>query len=158
MFLYIHPNPIHKSVQKKDLISWSFLSISSKALLFLSFQMVHIRQRGPALQALSFLAHKGSMPTQEVSFHKRVHYPLHPKKGEDQKSKHSGLLAKQKKVICVFLLIFTQKAPVGDALTKSLQAVHGEQPAPSRLPTRHILLTFLLQYVIKMHVFKTCFL
>ena len=32
---------------------------------------------------LPFLAHKRSMPTQEVSFHRGVHHPMHPKKGED---------------------------------------------------------------------------
>ena len=47
-----------KVYKKMNLISWSFLSISSKALLFLSFQvlsfqMVHIRKRGAALQAFS---------------------------------------------------------------------------------------------------------
>ena len=42
-----------KVYKKMDLISWSFLSISSKTLLFLSFQMVLIRQRGAALQAFS---------------------------------------------------------------------------------------------------------
>ena len=49
-----------KVYKKMDLISWSFLSISSKALLFLSFQMVHIRQRGAALQAFSLF-----LPTKE---------------------------------------------------------------------------------------------
>ena len=32
--------------------------------------------------------------------------------------------------------MFTQKASVGDAPTNSLQAVCGEQPIPSRLPTK----------------------
>ena len=35
-----------------------------------------------------------------------------------------------------FLLIFTQKAPVGDAPTEYLQTVNGKQPTPSRLPTK----------------------
>nr|CAN83603.1 hypothetical protein VITISV_020807 [Vitis vinifera] len=40
------------------------------------------------------------------------------------------------KVIYGFLLIFTQKAPVGNAPIESLQTVSGEQPTPSRLPTK----------------------
>ena len=49
-----------KVYKKMDLISWSFLSISLKALPFLSFQMVHIKQRGAALQAFSLF-----LPTKE---------------------------------------------------------------------------------------------
>ena len=74
-----------KAYKEMDLISWLFLSISSKALLFLSFQMVHIRQRGAALQAFSLF-----LPTKDPCHPRRflftgVHHPLHPKKGEDQK-------------------------------------------------------------------------
>ena len=74
-----------KVYKKMDLISWSFLSISSKTLLFLSFQMVHIRQRRATLQAFSLF-----LPTKDPCHPRRflftgVHHPLHPKKGEDQK-------------------------------------------------------------------------
>ena len=55
-----------KVYKNMDLISWSFLSISSKTLLFLSFQMVHIRQRGTALQAFSLF-----LPTKD---------PCHPRR------------------------------------------------------------------------------
>ena len=39
-------------------------------------------------------------------------------------------------MISGFFLVFTQKAPVGDAPTKSLQAVNGEQSTPRCLPTK----------------------
>ena len=55
-----------KVYKKIDLISWSFLSTSSKALLFLSFQMVHNKQRGATFQAFSLF-----LPTKE---------PCHPKR------------------------------------------------------------------------------
>ena len=53
-----------KVYKKMDLISWSFLSTSSKALLFLSFQIVHIRQRGTVFHAFSLF-----LPTKD---------PYHP--------------------------------------------------------------------------------
>ena len=137
MFLYIYPSPIHKSVQKNGLnILVVPLNIIEGPPIPFFPNGPHQVERGRSPSFLSFFAHKRTMTTQDVPFHRGVHHPLHPKKGEDQKPLHSGLLTKQKKVIYGFLLIFTQKASVGNAPTESLQTISGEQPTPSRLPTK----------------------
>ena len=80
-----------KMYTKMDLISWSFLSISSKALLFLSFQMVHIRQRGAALQAFSlFLPTKDPCHPRSFLFIEECITPCTPKR---EKIKSHNILA-----------------------------------------------------------------
>lgn len=49
MGLYIHPNPIYKSIHKKDLIALLNYSTSLKAILFISLQIAHNKRKGAAL-------------------------------------------------------------------------------------------------------------
>ena len=104
-----------KVYKKMDLIFWSFLSTSSKTLLFLSFQMVHIKQRGAALQAFSiFLPTKDPCHPRRFLFTEECITHCTPKR---EKIRSHNILAfsqnRRRKVICGFLLLFTQKTSVG---------------------------------------------
>ena len=67
--------------KKMNLISWSFLSISSKVLLFLSFQMVHIRQRGQLSKLSPFSCPRKIHAILGGSFSQRSASPIAPQKG-----------------------------------------------------------------------------
>ena len=84
--LYIHPSLIHKSVQKNgfNILIVPLNIIEGPPIPFFP-DGPHQAEGGSSPSFLPFLAHKRSMPTQEVSFHRGVHHPLHPKKREDQK-------------------------------------------------------------------------
>ena len=110
-----------KVYKKMDLISWSFLSISSKALLLLSFQMVHIRQRGATLQSFSlFLPTKKPCQPRRFLFTKECITHCTPKR--EKIISHNILAFSQNKRSWSmgFLFIFAQIAPVGDVPTTSL--------------------------------------
>ena len=73
MFFYIHPSPIHKSVQKNgfNILIVPLHIIEGPPIPFFP-NGPHQAEGGSSPSFLPFLAHKRSMPTQEVSFHRGV--------------------------------------------------------------------------------------
>ena len=73
VFLNIYPNPIHKSVQKNELnILVVPLNIIKGPPIPFFLNGLHQAEGGRSPNFLPFLAHKRTMPTQEVPFHSPI--------------------------------------------------------------------------------------